>query len=51
MLVGENLLRAWDSAEKYAKNLAGSGEKPRDAYWEDREWETDFDDLVPRLFG
>ncbi|KAH8700839.1 membrane dipeptidase-domain-containing protein [Talaromyces proteolyticus] len=50
MLVGNNILRVWEEAEKTARKIQKGGELPNEAYWADREWGPDPGDIVPYLF-
>lgn len=49
MLLGDNVLRAWEQVEKVAKQLQKQGELPNEETWEGRVWEPENFD-TPRIF-
>lgn len=50
MVVGDNVLRAWEEVEQIAKVMQHQGERPVESAWEGRTWEPMNVD-VPRLFN
>ncbi|KAK6954065.1 hypothetical protein Daesc_004027 [Daldinia eschscholtzii] len=38
LLVGENILRVWESIERRAREIQSGGEKPVEEEWEGRKW-------------
>lgn len=49
-LIGENLLRVWEQAERVADEMQKAGARPTEEHWEGRIWEPE-DTILPRIFS
>lgn len=49
MVVGDNVLRAWEEVEQVAKSMQQKGDRPIESAWDKRVWEPENTD-VPRIY-